>query len=703
MQIKHIPLISLLSCLPLSQVIAQDDSNDEGIITITITGTREETLKSETAETSDQIGRQVIQEMRPAHPAEIMEQIPGVHINVTNGEGHMAAIRQPITTKAVYLYLEDGIPTRSTGFFNHNALYEVNVPQAQTIEVTKGPGTSLYGSDAIGGVINVMTQPSPLEAEASINAEAGEFGWKRLLMDGGNTWVDDGVRADLNLTRTDGWRDGTAYDRQSSNLRWDRFFDDGATLKTVLAASNINQQTAGTSRLSEDDYLNNPTKNNHPISYRDVKALRLSSAYEKEYLTSMLSLTPYVRHNFMDYMPNWSFSYDPSIKETTSNSAGLLAKYRMDFQPYRTRLIVGADIDYTSGSRLEHSIDAFKNAEGIFTSYTVKGVIYDYDVSYTAISPYVHVETSPTDKWRVTAGLRYDDFSYDYNNQMADGLLTINPPPESMRFPARYNHPADTRVNFSHLSPKLGAAYQFSNQLNGFVSYRHAFRAPSEGQLFRPGSNAASLDLDAVKANSYEMGLRGQPSDNINYEISIYAMHVKDDLVSFIDPITDDRTTVNAGKTLHKGIELGLNSQLSKQLKLSLSYSYAKHTYEDWVQRVGSNNIDFSGNEIQSAPRNIGNTRLQYKPEFLNGGFMQLEWVHLGKYWMDQSNTTEYEGHDIYNLRMNHHVSQQMDVYARLMNVTDERYATAASFRRGVSEFAPGMPRTLYAGVDYKF
>ena len=75
--------------------------------------------------------------------------MPGVHVNVTGGEGHMTAIRQPITTSAVYIYLEDGIPTRSTGFYNHNVLYEINVPQLAGIEVSKGPGSALYGSDAM--------------------------------------------------------------------------------------------------------------------------------------------------------------------------------------------------------------------------------------------------------------------------------------------------------------------------------------------------------------------------------------------------------------------------------------------------------------------------------------------------------------------------------------------------------------------------
>ncbi len=149
---------------------------------VVVTGTREETRKSEISETVGQVEGSEIRDTKPTHPSEIMRQIPGVHVNVTGGEGHMTSIRQPITTGAVYLYLEDGIPTRSTGFFNHNALYEVNVPQSDGIEVTKGPGTSLYGSDAIGGVINVMTRPSPASPEFEVTREWGEFGWERTLI-----------------------------------------------------------------------------------------------------------------------------------------------------------------------------------------------------------------------------------------------------------------------------------------------------------------------------------------------------------------------------------------------------------------------------------------------------------------------------------------------------------------------------------------
>src|SRR3712207_3510031 len=129
-----------------------------------------------------------------------MNRLPGVHVSELSGEGHSLAIRQPITTKPMYLYLEDGVPTRPTGFFNHNALYEVNIPQSGGVEVIKGPGTALFGSDAIGGVVNVLTRPAPLVPSLDVSVEGGAYGYRRALVTGGLTRGGHGVRADVNVT-----------------------------------------------------------------------------------------------------------------------------------------------------------------------------------------------------------------------------------------------------------------------------------------------------------------------------------------------------------------------------------------------------------------------------------------------------------------------------------------------------------------------
>src|SRR5690606_22829850 len=108
----------------LNEIHAQEATEllPEGVVS----GTREKEALAKTPASVGIIKNEAVEAVKPTHPAQIISQVPGAAVSVTNGEGHTTAIRQPFTTDPVYLFLEDGIPTRSTGFFNHNALYETN-------------------------------------------------------------------------------------------------------------------------------------------------------------------------------------------------------------------------------------------------------------------------------------------------------------------------------------------------------------------------------------------------------------------------------------------------------------------------------------------------------------------------------------------------------------------------------------------------
>jgi iron complex outermembrane receptor protein len=670
---------------------------------VTVTATREGQLVNETPATIGVIKEKTLRELKPTHPSEIMGQVAGVWVNVTGGEGHQTAIRQPLTTSPVYLYLEDGVPTRSTGFFNHNALYEVNLPMAGGIEISKGPGSALYGSDAIGGVINVLTRKPPTGPEIDGSLEGGSYGWRRAMLSGGNAFGDHAFRADLNLSHTDGWRDTTAYDRQSGTLRWDSAIGDDATLKTVATFSKIDQETAGSSAISYDDYRNNPKANYTPISLRKVEAFRLSSAYEKEWDNALLSITPYYRNDSMDLLANWSLSYDPTIYTTENQSFGAQIKYRHDFAPLRTRLIVGVDLDHSPGSRLENRIATTTTGAGytrVYTSYTLGARVYDYDVTYQGVSPYVHGEISPVDKLRITAGLRYDRVSYQFNNRFGTTPIQTGS--------AWYGQVGDTDVDFGHLSPKLGATYTFSDALNVFTAYNHAFRAPSEGQLFRPSVASSALaasaaaeaarNLKPIKVDSFEVGLRGRADATVNYEISAYYMSKTDDILSYRDPATNLSTPTNAGKTLHRGIEIGAGAQLAERWRLDAAFSYARHTYEEWKI---SGTVDYSGKEMELAPRRIANTRLSFGDA--KTGMAQLEWLHFGSWWSNQTNTSKYDGHDLFNLRGSYPLGRDLSLFANIHNLADQRYAESTGVSSGFDTFAPGLPRTFSAGLQAKW
>ncbi|HET6228740.1 MAG TPA: TonB-dependent receptor [Longimicrobiaceae bacterium] len=659
---------------------------------VVVSAARELRLKSQTPASVGTVGRAEIESIRPKHPSEILGQVPGVWISSIGGEGHMTAIRLPKGTSPFYLFLEDGVPTRSTGFFNHNGLYEIDIPNAERIEVLKGPGTALYGSDAIGGVIDVETRRASLSPAFQGSVEGGSNGWSRVLLNGSDTFRGQGLRADLNVTHSDGFRTATAYDRASTSLHWDAYLPGGASLRTGVSYSRI-RQTDGSS-VTLADFRSDPAANYNPIAYRRVTALRISSALEKPLgAAAALSLTPYARSNTLDLLPSWMLSYDPVTYSTSNSSLGMLSKLRLDLPFWSAKVIGGLDLEVSPGHHDESLVTPVKDGQ-VYASYTVGSRLYDYDVTFREASPYVQADVSPVKPLLLSLGVRYDHVGYDYHTKLA--------PTQA----GRWRRPEDAAPWYDHVSPKLGMTYTFSPALGLFASYRNGFRVPSEGQLFRQGSSVDGTNLKPVTVDSYETGVRGVLSD-VSYEASLYRMDLKNDILSAFVPTADgagfNRVNANAGFTRHQGVELGLGAPLGRQLRADVSYSNALHTYRRWTLG-GAANVDYSGNRQESAPRVLANARLAYTPSWMRDTRLTGEWVRVGSYFENPENTQKYAGHDLFNLRLNLPVTRALELDGSVTNLLDKRYAEAAAYDPFQKEqLTPGAPRSLSLAVQYRW
>ena len=655
---------------------------------VVVSSTREEQLASTTAASVGVIRGEEIRETRGHHPAEIVNRTPGVYVSNFGGEGHATAIRQPISTKALYAYLEDGVPIRSTGFFNHNALYELNIPQAGRLEVIKGPGTAVYGSDAVGGVVNAFTRDPSATPEAEVFVEGGSSTYLRGLGSGSTTIGQSGLRADVNVTRADGWRDRTPYERQSGLVRWDYALSERSRLKTVASFSHIDQPGDGGGDLSAEDYRSLPTRTNSPIAFRRVLAARVSTELQVRGEVSSFGATLYTRYNELDLLPWWQLSFDPQVQESRHRSVGLLTRYRRVVAPLRTSLSAGVDLEYTPGSRLETRIETLRTGQ-VFTGYTAGDVQYDYDVTFWQTSPWAQADISLPGRVQLSVGARFDHIGYDYDNLLA------------VADTGSHRRPASAAVSFDRLSPKLGATWEIAPNASLFASYREAFRAPSESQLFRQGSAVSTVDLEPVRARSWEAGVRTALGGVVTLEATGYSMRLRDDILTFFDPANGLRLSQNAGATNHRGVELGVGVGLAGGLRLDGAVSYARHTYEEWAPRPG---VDYTGNEMELAPRLLGNTRLSYRPPFLASGVVAVEWVRLGSYWMDPENTHRYEGHDLFNLFATVPVVGHLELSGRVTNLADRRFAETSSFNQQQGErFRPGAPRQFFLGAQYRF
>jgi outer membrane receptor protein involved in Fe transport len=240
--------------------------------------------------------------------------------------------------------------------------------------------------------------------------------------------------------------------------------------------------------------------------------------------------------------------------------------------------------------------------------------------------------------------------------------------------------------------------------LNLFGSYRHGFRTPSQGQLFQQNSAANTVDLQPVKVESFELGLRGQLGSRAIYQITAYDMTLRDDIITYVTE-QNTREALNAGSTEHRGLELSAGAALRTNLRLDASYSLASHRYETWVPeapRGASPGVSYSGNMIEQAPRDLASALISWTPATLGGGRFAVEWAHLGSYHADAANTAaqRYDGHDLLSLHGSMEWRGRYELFARVTNLLDSRYAELKAYDRFAgAQYTPGAPRTINAGM----
>lgn len=668
----------------------------EQLETFVVTATREARARNELPESISLIDGRTLARAMPTHPAEVLNRAAGVHVNNLGGEGHMTSIRQPITTGGVYLYLEDGLPTRPTGFFNHNGLYEINIPQAAGVEVTKGPGSALYGSDAIGGIINSITPvPSP-DTRLSGSVESGSDGWRRLLLQGS---MATGQRSagllQLNRSDSEGFREDAGYERRSLLGRWRIALTDALDLDASATWTGVEQR--GVSGLEEHDYRHDTSRNLYDgdIGFREVEALRLSAVIEWTPVPQhAITLTPYYRDNRMDLMPGWMIGYDPNVYRNAFETFGLLLKHRWRAESPGIEWISGVDTDYTPSTYRELRLAMTRDPRGEWIGARETGrVNYDFEADQRSVSPYTQVEWAATEGLRLTAGIRHDVFDVEYRDQLDTSVAQQGFSPFFRHF-----RPRDQQVGWEHSSPKLGLVYALTGEQSLYANWRHAFRVPTAGQLFRSGSVRDTTQLEPVQALSREVGWRGRWRA-LDWDLTAYDMQVQDDIVSIIEG--GDRKNVNAGETSHRGLEIALDAGLGHGLEAGIAFTWTRQRYEDFAYVCGAATCNFSGFDVARAPERIGNVVLAWAPERLPRLRLEAEWETLGAYWSDETNTGRYGGHDLFNLRASWEIDADWSVFARVQNIGDTLYSTLTSNQVGnpLLEYRPGAPRSVFLGV----
>jgi len=671
------------------KVVSASEDDDQTII---ITATREPANAATTIGNIDKISAVEIQTVSHNHIQELLVRVPGVNLQRGNGHESLPAIRSPVLTGAgacgAFLMAEDNIPLRAAGFCNINELFEAHTEQARSIEVIRGPGSAFYGSNALHGIINVLTPEVPDEKRFQLAMEAGAYNFTRVKTAFGNSDNTQGYNLALTVDNDGGYRDQSGYAQQKFSGRYD-YSSEHLAVKSAITLTNLEQETAGFI-VGKDSYLDKELarSNLNPEAYRNAESLRFWTQFDYQLSDQQhLQFTPYYRHTDMAFMMH--FLPGRPLEENGQDSIGFQSAWYSD-NTKPLHFILGVDAEKTQGYMKQTQENPTEGSAFLQATIPV-GKHYDYEVDGTLLAPFIHVDWQFAEFWKIIAGVRYERMSYDYNNLMLDGR-TRDDGTNCGFGGCRYSRPEDSKNTFNNLSPKLGVSYQMNDNSLIFMNLTKGFRAPQATELYRLQRAQTIADLDSVAAISQEIGIR-QFSADLNYEIVYYQMN-KDNVI-YRDSNYFNRSN---GETKHRGIEARFDYAVNDGFNIGFNASLARHSY---VHEQLLGDINIKGNRVDSAPEHFGSVHFDWK--ITSSIKTQLEWLHQGAYFTDAENLHSYAGHNLLNLRARWELNKQWYLSARINNLTDERYAERADYTVFSGDrYFPGMPTTFFVGIQFR-
>ncbi|MEO1246309.1 MAG: TonB-dependent receptor [Pseudomonadota bacterium] len=677
------PRLSTASIFLLALLATRSASADT-LEEIVVTGARSAQSTLDYAGSISAIGQGDVEAVKHQHIHELLTRVPGVWLSRGSGQEHLTAIRSPVLTGAgscgAFLVLEDGIPVRPAGFCNVNQLFELPTEFADGIEIVRGPGNALYGSNALHGLVNVLL-PDPAAATArsfSVEAGANEFVRIQAALQG-----KLGLPASLAFVYADdgGFRSASGYRQLKLNgkLAVDWL---GGRLELGLSATGLDQETAGF--IFGEDAYRDPALNRgnlNPEAFREARSQRLYGIWRKQTNAGLLDVRPYLRHSDMEFLQH--FLPGQPLEENGHVSLGFLSllsdsRGKLDWS-------AGLDLDL-SDVFLEQTQAGPTEGSAFLVATRPPGKHYDYDVTGFAIALYGQTEYALSERLSLSTGLRVEHTRYSYRNRMLDGN-TRDDGTQCGFGGCLYTRPADRSDAYTNLAPKIALRLRTGVAGSSFLRVARGFRAPQMTELYRLQSGQSVADLDSERIDSVELGYRNAGA-GLSYGVTAFAMRKSNSV--FRDA---EGFNVSNGRSRHEGIETELDWLFGRAFELSLNLSYARHLY-DFDQVANRGETFVAGRDIDTAPRWLGSGELRYAP---NGAWgLALQLTAIDQYYLDAENRYQYPGHVVGNARFWLKPLNTLEIVLRLNNVADRDYADRADFAFGNYRYFPGRGREIF-------
>ncbi|KGO93257.1 TonB-dependent receptor [Flavobacterium subsaxonicum] len=636
---------------------------------------------------TEQIQRNNLSDISP-----ILNTLPGVFmqsggINTNRISIRGIGARTPYGTNKIRAFY-GSIPLTSGD--SETTIEDIDLEIIDQVEVIKGPLSSLYGA-GLGGAI-LLTPKLALSVNGSrgyVSSTHGSYGLVKNTI--GYSLNTDSASLNLSYHKleTDGYRDNSHYNREGVTLAGELFrtqkskltYFGNYTYMKAFIPSSVNQTSFDTNpRAAAPTWAASK-------GYEQYDSYLGGLAYDWEATSWLKNSTSIFVNSKENYEPR---PFDILSQNTTAY--GARTQFFGDFKVGATKAQFIAGMEYFKdgfkGSTFENLYQD-NNGNGSVQGNRITGTEQDRDF----INAFAQLRVQLTKKFEIQAGVNYNKTQFSLDNT----------------FPAESTSSEEYSYN-GIWSPQVSLLYKPSALQTIYASVSRGFSLPSiEETLTADGT----INPNIKPENGYNFEVGGKfylANKNLYIELSAYRMQIKDLLVA--QRVGDDQYIgINAGETLHQGIEayVNYNWQISPDFALQ-PYAAASIGHYEFKEFI-NNDVDYSGNDLTGVPSNKVNGGITLLAPF--GLYLSADYYYVDDIPLNDANSLYANSYNLLNAKagwrfeilkgLTSHIS------AGVNNVTNTHYAgmvlVNATGVNGAQPryYYPGLPVNYYGNVALSY
>ena len=622
------------------------------------------------------------------------------------------------------LALQDGLPiNRADGSY---IVGLANPRQAEAIEVYRGYMANRLGATVLGGALNFVSPTGSSAPGSQVSLSGGSFGQVGVAMQTGYRGENYDALLQVDATRRDGFRVYNQSERVSVNANVGARINDNISTRIFAAYTDLGFDVAGP--LTKAGLYADPRQvhigptvtpsgaiNPGPNVVRDkprreanqfLVGSRTTATFDAHLIDIALGYT------YTDDM--FRFPVSAGVRTTRGGDFTGLARYAYKPDAASVLPLFETTAQYTVGSA---DRGYYFNRSGVtgaaFGDNTLDASTLSLSAGFNV--PVWHdVVVSPAISYAYAMRDNKDNWTAPTR-----ATMSFNPANPTMLLPngAVPTESTSYARHYSGWSPSLGVSYRPTKDQTLFAAVSQSFEPPTHDDLLAtingtPNSSpgrptppmpmlAASAfrtpALEAQTATTVEAGWRGRRGD-LSWDAVIYHSWVRNELLSLRDVTGASLGAINADKTIHAGLELGVGARLTEQLTGRIAYTYQDFHFVDDPLR--------GNNRLAGAPRHLIHAMLQWQPVEAWRVQSAVRWSP-SRTPVDNMNTLFADPYAVVDLRAEYKLDKTFTIFGEITNLFNKTYASSTLIvdqaRADQAAFLPGDGRGFYAGIKAKF